>query len=120
MLLAPDGFHPLAIADIRRETNDSVSLSFDVPPKFASHFVFRAGQHVTLLADIDGEDVRRTYPCASRRTKASWASRSRRSRAGAFPHSRTRSPSSTRLTSCRRTAVSPECSIPSRAASILV
>lgn len=66
MPLAADGFHPLTIADIRRETDDSVSLKFDVPPELAPRFTFRAGQHVTLRADIDGEDVRRTYSlCAA-------------------------------------------------------
>ena len=32
-----------------------------MPPDLAETFAFRAGQHLTLKADIDGEDVRRNY-----------------------------------------------------------
>jgi len=55
------GFHRLAIAEIRRETPDSVSIRFDVPEALREAFRFKAGQHLTLRADIAGEDVRRTY-----------------------------------------------------------
>lgn len=55
------GFHSLKVADIRRETADSVSVRFDIPPALKGAFAFEAGQHLTLKAEIDGEDVRRTY-----------------------------------------------------------
>ena len=56
-----DHFHALTIADVRRETDDAVSLSFDLPETLRERFAFRAGQHVTLRADIDGEELRRNY-----------------------------------------------------------
>ncbi|HEY1629693.1 MAG TPA: ferredoxin--NADP reductase [Rhizomicrobium sp.] len=55
------GFHALTIAEVRRETSDSVSIRFDVPPNLRDVFRFKAGQHLTLRADIGGEDVRRNY-----------------------------------------------------------
>ncbi|HEX4859857.1 MAG TPA: ferredoxin--NADP reductase [Rhizomicrobium sp.] len=55
------GFHRLKIADVRRETPDSVSILFDVPAELREAFRFKAGQHLTLRADIAGADVRRTY-----------------------------------------------------------
>lgn len=55
------GFHRLKIADVRRETADSVSIRFDVPPALKAAFACEAGQHLTLKAEIGGEDVRRTY-----------------------------------------------------------
>jgi ring-1,2-phenylacetyl-CoA epoxidase subunit PaaE len=58
-------FHSLRIADIRRETADSVSLRFDIPPALKSTFAFEAGQHLTLRAEIGGEDVRRSYSICS-------------------------------------------------------
>lgn len=59
-------FHPLEITDIRHETDDAVSVRFDVPDALQSAFQFRPGQHLTLRADIDGEDVRRNYSiCAA-------------------------------------------------------
>jgi ring-1,2-phenylacetyl-CoA epoxidase subunit PaaE len=59
-------FHPLTVAEIRRETASAVSIRFDVPADLAPVFAFQAGQYLTLKADIDGEDVRRNYSiCAS-------------------------------------------------------
>lgn len=55
------GFHRLTVAEVRRETADAVSIRFDVPAQLREAFAFRAGQHLTLKADIGGEDVRRTY-----------------------------------------------------------
>lgn len=55
------GFHRLTVAEVRRETADAVSIRFDVPAHLREAFRFKAGQHLTLKADIGGEDVRRTY-----------------------------------------------------------
>jgi len=55
------GFHRLKVAEVRRETADAVSILFDVPNELREIFAFKAGQHLTLKADIGGEDVRRTY-----------------------------------------------------------
>jgi ring-1,2-phenylacetyl-CoA epoxidase subunit PaaE len=55
------GFHRLKIAEVRRETPDSVSILFDIPADLHDAFRFKAGQHLTLRADIAGADVRRTY-----------------------------------------------------------
>jgi ring-1,2-phenylacetyl-CoA epoxidase subunit PaaE len=55
------GFHRLTVAEVRRETPDAVSIRFDVPEHLRETFRFKAGQHLTLKADINGEDVRRTY-----------------------------------------------------------
>jgi ring-1,2-phenylacetyl-CoA epoxidase subunit PaaE len=59
-------FHPLRIAEVRREIDDAVSLRFELPDELASVFAFAAGQHLTLRAEIDGEDARRNYSiCAA-------------------------------------------------------
>lgn len=55
------GFHKLKVSQVRRESADAVSLCFEVPPALRDAFTFKAGQHLTLKADIDGEDIRRTY-----------------------------------------------------------
>src|SRR5437764_5568739 len=55
------GFHKLKIAEVRRETSDAVSIRFEIPDELKSAFAFKAGQHLTLRADLDGEDVRRNY-----------------------------------------------------------
>jgi ring-1,2-phenylacetyl-CoA epoxidase subunit PaaE len=55
------GFHSLKIAEVRRETADAVSIRFELPANLREAFAFQAGQHLTLKAEIGGEDVRRTY-----------------------------------------------------------
>ena len=54
-------FHTLRIAEIVPETNDAKSIRFDVPEALRDTFAFQPGQHLTLRADIHGEDVRRNY-----------------------------------------------------------
>ncbi len=58
-------FHELTLADVRRETADSVSLAFDVPERDRAAFAFVPGQYLTLRAEIDGHDVRRSYSICS-------------------------------------------------------
>ncbi len=66
MPLTP-GFHPLTISDLRRETPDSVSLAFAVPPELEAAFTFAPGQYLTLRAKLDGVELRRAYSiCAGR------------------------------------------------------
>jgi ring-1,2-phenylacetyl-CoA epoxidase subunit PaaE len=55
------GFHPLRIAEVRRETPDAISIRFEIPEELKDTFKFQAGQHLTLRADLGGEDVRRNY-----------------------------------------------------------
>jgi ring-1,2-phenylacetyl-CoA epoxidase subunit PaaE len=60
-------FHTLTVTDVERLTDDAVAVSFAVPDDLADEYVFEPGQHLTLRATIDGEDVRRSYSiCRSR------------------------------------------------------
>lgn len=54
-------FYPLKISKLIKETEDCVSLEFDVPEENREIFGYKQGQHVTLKKIIDGEDVRRSY-----------------------------------------------------------
>ena len=54
-------FHALKVAEIVAETDDANSIRFDVPADLADDFRFKAGQHLTLRAMINGEEVRRNY-----------------------------------------------------------
>jgi len=54
-------FHRLKVAEIVAETADARSIRFEVPEELREAFRFRPGQHLTLRAEIDGEDVRRNY-----------------------------------------------------------
>lgn len=63
--MAAYAFHRLAVADIRRETGDTVSVAFAVPDDLAEAYRFQHGQHLTLRAVLDGEEVRRSYSICS-------------------------------------------------------
>jgi ring-1,2-phenylacetyl-CoA epoxidase subunit PaaE len=54
-------FYPLTVAEVIAETDEAKSFRFDVPLELAETFRFRPGQHLTLRADIGGEDIRRNY-----------------------------------------------------------
>jgi ring-1,2-phenylacetyl-CoA epoxidase subunit PaaE len=53
-------FHRLPIASVERETRDAVAITFAVPETLREQFRYAQGQHLTLRADIGGEDVRRS------------------------------------------------------------
>jgi ring-1,2-phenylacetyl-CoA epoxidase subunit PaaE len=54
-------FHRLEIAEIVAETAEARSIRFHVPEALAGAFRFKPGQHLTLRAELDGEEVRRNY-----------------------------------------------------------
>ena len=58
-------FHRLTVREVTRETQDAVSIAFDVPPTLASDFAFAPGQYLTLRTLLDGEEVRRSYSICS-------------------------------------------------------
>jgi ring-1,2-phenylacetyl-CoA epoxidase subunit PaaE len=54
-------FHELRVSTLDRLTEDSVAITFEVPPELAPEYAFTAGQHVSLRCRIAGDDVRRNY-----------------------------------------------------------
>lgn len=54
-------FHPLRVRDVRPLTDDALEVTFAVPEDLASAFDYAPGQYVALRAEIDGEQVRRSY-----------------------------------------------------------
>ena len=54
-------FYPLTISNVERLTKDSVAIDFTVPENLKTQFEYKQGQHLTLKADIKGQDVRRSY-----------------------------------------------------------
>ncbi|MEM7086303.1 MAG: 1,2-phenylacetyl-CoA epoxidase subunit PaaE [Bacteroidota bacterium] len=65
-------FHKLKIKDIYKEIEDCSVVTFDIPSELTEEFAFRQGQHLTLKADIDGEDVRRSYSLCSSPLENQW------------------------------------------------
>ncbi|MDA5194467.1 1,2-phenylacetyl-CoA epoxidase subunit PaaE [Govanella unica] len=58
-------FHRLTIADLEKQTDDSIAVTFAVPDNLRDDYRFIQGQHLTLRSLIDGKDVRRSYSICS-------------------------------------------------------
>ncbi len=62
-------FHQLRVIEVTPLTDEAVAVTFDIPEELCQVFRYIPGQHVTLRAFIDGEDVRRSYSiCANANT----------------------------------------------------
>lgn len=61
----PARFEALRIADLRRETADTISVALDVPDDRRPGFAFRPGQYLTLRIRLDGAELRRSYSICS-------------------------------------------------------
>ncbi|MBF0808638.1 phenylacetate-CoA oxygenase/reductase subunit PaaK [Rothia nasimurium] len=54
-------FNTLTVAGVRKLTKDSVEVTFTVPDELAADYDYLPGQYVALRAQIDGQEVRRSY-----------------------------------------------------------
>jgi ring-1,2-phenylacetyl-CoA epoxidase subunit PaaE len=54
-------FHPLRVAEVRPLTDDSVTISFEVPEELRAEFRYAPGQHIAIRRRVAGIEVRRTY-----------------------------------------------------------
>lgn len=58
-------FHSLTIKDIKRETPNAVSISFDIPDNLKEDYKFVAGQYINLKTHFEGQEVRKAYSICS-------------------------------------------------------
>jgi len=58
-------FHPLAVKDVRRETDDCVSFALEVPASLAERFRHTQGQYLNVRRRLGGEELRRSYSICS-------------------------------------------------------
>ncbi len=65
-------FHKITVSDVTKETSDCAVLTFDVPENLKEEFAFKQGQHLTLRAMINDEDVRRSYSLCSSPLEGKW------------------------------------------------
>jgi ring-1,2-phenylacetyl-CoA epoxidase subunit PaaE len=58
-------FHKLRIKDIKKETQECVSIAFQIPEEVQKEFRFVQGQNITIRTFNDGEETRRSYSICS-------------------------------------------------------
>ena len=54
-------FYKLTIREIQKETDNAVTINFEVPNNLKDTFSFKAGQYITLKTILNGNEVRRDY-----------------------------------------------------------
>ncbi len=77
-------FKSLKIKDIRQETPDCVSLSFEIPESEKKDFTYFSGQYLTLKTKIDGQEIRRSYSLCSSPIEGEWRVAVKRLEGGVF------------------------------------
>jgi ring-1,2-phenylacetyl-CoA epoxidase subunit PaaE len=65
-------FHSLKVKAIEKTTADCAVLTFDVDEKLIADFAYTQGQYLTMKADINGEEVRRSYSLCSSPLDNEW------------------------------------------------
>lgn len=56
-----EGFYSLKIKKAVKETTDATTFYFEIPDNLKDTFSYKAGQYLTIEAQISGESVRRSY-----------------------------------------------------------
>jgi ring-1,2-phenylacetyl-CoA epoxidase subunit PaaE len=65
-------FHPLKTKEIKKETEDCVSLLFEIPDELKINFAYQQGQSLTMRTIMNGEEIRRTYSLCSSPLDKEW------------------------------------------------
>ncbi len=58
-------FKKLTVKEIKKETENAVSVAFHIPDDLKDEFKFIAGQYVTIRITLDGKEIRRSYSICS-------------------------------------------------------
>lgn len=58
-------FHELKVKEVKKETEDCVSIEFEVPDNLKTDFSYIQGQYLTIKKNINGEELRRSYSICS-------------------------------------------------------
>ncbi|MDR0213328.1 MAG: phenylacetate-CoA oxygenase/reductase subunit PaaK [Comamonas sp.] len=58
-------FYPLTVRSVQPDTAEAAIVNFEVPDDLREQFAFTQGQYLTLRAEIDGQDLRRSYSICS-------------------------------------------------------
>lgn len=65
-------FYPVQVKRLEKTTPDCTVISFDVKEEWQPDFQYVQGQHLTLKAVVDGEEVRRSYSLCSSPNDGEW------------------------------------------------
>ncbi len=58
-------FYKLQVKEVKRETENAVSVVFNIPAELKLSYQFIAGQYINLKLTLDGSEIRRAYSICS-------------------------------------------------------
>jgi ring-1,2-phenylacetyl-CoA epoxidase subunit PaaE len=58
-------FYALTVSEVKKETPNSVSISFEVPENLKNKLAFKAGQYITIKYQNGSKELRRAYSICS-------------------------------------------------------
>ncbi len=58
-------FYPLTVKEVKKETQDTVSIFFEVPDELKDTFQYTQGQYITVKVPVNGNEERRAYSMCS-------------------------------------------------------
>ncbi len=59
-------FYPLQVSSVTKETEDTLTIGFDIPVDLQKTFTFKPGQYLTLKVNAKGTDQLRSYSISSK------------------------------------------------------
>ena len=77
-------FHPLKVKEVKKETEQCVSVLFEIPAEKAGAFNYNQGQSLTMRIFLNGEEVRRTYSICSSPLDNEWRVAIKKQESGLF------------------------------------
>lgn len=54
-------FHTLKVKEVKNETPDCISVTFEIPAELTNMFAFKEGQNITIKKKIGNAEIRRSY-----------------------------------------------------------
>ena len=66
-------FHTLNVLDVQQKTEDTVSITFDIPAELKADYQYLSGQYLTLKTTLFGEDLRRSYSLHTAPFEGAWS-----------------------------------------------
>ena len=58
-------FYKLKVAEVIKETAESISVAFEIPEELKTIFKYKQGQYITLKLNVNGQEMRRSYSICS-------------------------------------------------------
>ncbi|HYM94433.1 MAG TPA: 1,2-phenylacetyl-CoA epoxidase subunit PaaE [Chitinophagaceae bacterium] len=77
-------FHPLKVKEVKKETQECVSVLFEIPEELKKSFAFHQGQSLSMRAFLNGEEIRRTYSICSSPLDNEWRVAIKKQEGGLF------------------------------------